>query len=72
MTDDVEETKAPDHPDLTIDDQPDWPPAASATVFPDGTHRYGSTGQVWTVVEAAWVRVKKATLEQMHMAGGRE
>lgn len=37
-------------------DTPDWPPAASARDFPEGTGRHGSTGQLWLVRDGRWAR----------------
>lgn len=41
------------------DRMPDWPPAGSAWNLPEGTQRYGSTGQLFEVRNKQWVRVEK-------------
>jgi hypothetical protein len=35
-----------------------WPPRASASDFEDGHRAYGSTGQLFEVVNGRWVRVE--------------
>lgn len=35
----------------------DWPPVSSAWSHPDGTRKYGSTGQLWEVRNGAWWRI---------------
>jgi len=42
-----------------IESRPDWPPRASASVFPDGHQSYGSTGQLFEVKNGQWVRVRE-------------
>ncbi len=37
--------------------EPDWPPASTAVGEPEGTRRYGSTGQLFEVRGQRWVRV---------------
>jgi len=39
-------------------DAPDWPPRDSAWEYPEGTQKYGSTGQLFEVRNKQWVRVK--------------
>lgn len=34
----------------------DWPPRQSAFLLPEGTRKYGSTGQLWEVRSGQWVR----------------
>lgn len=36
---------------------PDWPPRTSASEFPEGFRRYGSTGQLFEVRNRQWTRV---------------
>lgn len=36
---------------------PDWPPAASASNYPEGFVASGSTGQRWQVRNGRWVRL---------------
>jgi len=38
--------------------EPDWPPQSSASKLPEGTLKYGSTGQLWEVRGGVWVRVR--------------
>jgi hypothetical protein len=38
-------------------DEPDWPPQDSASSHPEGTLKYGSTGQQWKVENGQWVRL---------------
>lgn len=42
---------------MTEQPQADWPPRSSAWQLPEGTKRYGSTGQLWQVTSGKWVRV---------------
>ncbi len=49
---------------MTDDDTPDWPPAASANSYPEGTRKHGSTGQLWQVRSGQWVRLKAPKLAQ--------
>ena len=42
---------------LRDDNQPDWPPSSSAAAHPEGTRKYGSTGQLWQVRSGQWVRL---------------
>lgn len=44
------------------DDQPDWPPQASASDLREGTVKHGSTGQRWQVQGGQWVRIKRPKL----------
>ena len=53
-----------------MDDNPDWPPQASAVGLLEGTLRYGSTGQLFEVKNGRWERAsdvphddRKVTLE---------
>lgn len=43
-----------------IQEMPDWPPQASASVFDEGHQSYGSTGQLWVVKNRQWARVRPA------------
>jgi hypothetical protein len=53
-------------------DQPDWMPRASAHLTAEGTHRFGSTGQLWKVVTVndskVWERIHNPTPEQCAQA----
>lgn len=43
---------------LRPNETPDWPPAGSASDFPNGHEQRSSTGQIWRVVSGQWVRVR--------------
>lgn len=38
--------------------EPDWPPQSSAARLPEGTRKYGSTGQLFEARNGQWVRVR--------------
>jgi len=40
----------------------DWPPVSSAWAHPEGTRKYGSTGQLWEVRNGQWWRVDDGRL----------
>jgi hypothetical protein len=40
-------------------DKPDWMPQYSASSYPEGTIKSGSTGQRWQVRGGQWVRLTK-------------
>lgn len=42
---------------VIMSDAPDWPSKASASDYPEGTRKAGSTGQVWQVRDGQWVRL---------------
>jgi hypothetical protein len=44
--------------DTPENEMPDWPPQASAWQLPEGTRRYGSTGQLFEVKGQRWERVR--------------
>lgn len=39
--------------------EPDWPPSSSASNLPEGTPKYGSTGQLFEAKGGQWVRVRE-------------